>query len=117
MTRRPSRYPLALALLLLSALFAFWFRDDKHLLASMLVFSLPPLLMGIWVLIAGSTAAFWSGVLGLLWFCHGVMVAWSRRAEGPYAWAEIVLAIAIIIAASWPGLQARFAKRSAVPPA
>jgi uncharacterized membrane protein len=62
------------------------------------------------VLRGGAKAAFWSGVLGLFWFSHGVMVAWSRPAEGGYAWGEIVLALVVVMAASWPGLRARFGK-------
>jgi uncharacterized membrane protein len=53
-------------------------------------------------------------VLALLWFSHGVMVAWTRPPERGYALAEVALAVAIVLIASVPGLRARFAKR---PPA
>ena len=112
--RRPrSRIMLALALCALSALFTLWFHDDRHRFAALLVFALPPLLVLAAVLRGGTTASrggFWAGVLGLFWFSHGVMVAWSRPDDGGYAWAEIVLALGIIASANWPGLRARFGK-------
>ncbi|WP_027080674.1 DUF2069 domain-containing protein [Luteimonas mephitis] len=111
--RDTSRIVLAAALFALSLLFALWFHDDRHRLAAMLVFTLPPLLALAAVLRGGTTASkggFWAGVLGLFWFSHGVMVAWSRPADGAYAWAEIVLALVIIAAANWPGLRARFGR-------
>ena len=110
MTRTPSRLVLAGALFALSVLFSVWFHDDRHRIAALVVFTLPPLLALVAVLRGGAKAAFWSGVLGLFWFSHGVMVAWSRPAEGGYAWGEIVLALVVVIAASWPGLRARFGK-------
>jgi uncharacterized membrane protein len=111
--RETSRIVLAVALFALSLLFALWFHDDRHRLAAMLVFTLPPLLVLAAVLRGGNAASkgrFWAGVLGLFWFSHGVMVAWSRPAEGGCAWAEIVLALLVIGSANWPGLRARFGK-------
>jgi uncharacterized membrane protein len=111
MTRTPSRLILAAALFALSVLFAIWFHDDRHRAAALVVFTLPPLLALLAVLRGGGTPAFWSGVFGLFWFSHGVMVAWSRPPERGYAWGEIVLALIVVVSASWPGLQARFGKR------
>ena len=111
MTRRPSRIVLGIALFALSLLFSLWFHDDRHRIAALLVFTLPPLLLLVGVLRGSGKAAFWAGVLGLFWFSHGVMVAWSRAPERAYAGLEIVLAIVIILASSWPGLHARFARR------
>ena len=110
MTRTPSHIVLAAALFALSVLFSVWFHDDPHRVAALLVFTLPPLLALVAVLRGGAKAAFWSGVLGLFWFSHGVMSAWSRPAEAAYAWGEIVLALVVVVAASWPGLRARFGK-------
>jgi len=110
MTRTPSRIVLAAALFALSVLFSAWFHDDRHRIAALVVFTLPPLLILVAVLRGGAKAAFWSGVLGLLWFSHGVMVAWSRPSEGGYAWGEIALALVVVVAASWPGLKARFGR-------
>ena len=116
MTRAPSRIVLAAALFALAALFSLWFHDDRHRIAALLVFTLPPLLAMVAVVRDGATAAFWSGVLGLFWFSHGVMVAWSRPADGVYAWGEILLAIAVVVSSSWPGLRARFGGRQAKAP-
>lgn len=104
------RLALAAALAALAALFAAWFRDDPQPLAALAVFALPPLLLLAGVLRGSRVAAFWSGVLGLGWFCHGVMLAYDRPAERGYALAEVVLALAIIFAASLPGLRARFGR-------
>jgi uncharacterized membrane protein len=104
-----SRLALGVALALLALAFGLWFRADKHLVASQLVFTLPPLLCLIGVLFKRRQAGFWAGVFGLFWFAHGVMVAYSRPAEALFAWLEIVLALVIVMCASWPGLSARFA--------
>lgn len=111
MKLRASRIVLALALGALVLLFAAWFRGDSRYPGALAVFALPPLLLLIGVLRGGTRAAFWSGVLGLFWFCHGVMLAWDRAAGRGYALAEIALALAIIVAASWPGLRARFGRK------
>ena len=111
--RSPSRIVLGAALLALAALYAAWFHDDRHRLAALLVFALPPLLALAGVLYGGTIAAkatFWAGVLGLFWFSHGVMIAWSHPEQAGWAWTEIVLSLVIIIAGSWPGLRARFGK-------
>jgi uncharacterized membrane protein len=110
MSLHPSRIVLLLALFALSVLFSLWFHDDLHRLAAMLLFALPPLLLLAAVLRSGARGAFWAGVLGLFWFSHGVMVAWGRPPERAYAWGEIVLALVIIVSASWPGLRARFGR-------
>lgn len=99
------------ALIGLTGLYLLWFGATPHPWVSLLVFALPPALLVAASLRGWRAAAFWAGVLGLLWFSHGVMVAWSRPAERLFAVAEIVLALVAIFAASWPGLQARFGRR------
>lgn len=106
-----SRRLLAALLLALAALFAAWFAGDARYLQALAVFALPPLLLAIGVLARRRTAPFWSGVLALGWFCHGVMLAWERAAERGFALVEVALALAIVGAASWPGLGARFGGR------
>jgi uncharacterized membrane protein len=106
-----SRRILIAALLLLSLLFALWFRNDQHLLASLLIFAAPPLLLAVALLSGMKRAAFWAGVLALFWFCHGVMAAWSRPNEAGWAWVEIALSLTVVLASAWPGLAAKFAKR------
>lgn len=102
---------LALLLVALAALYALWFAHDKHLLAAQLVFTLPPLLLAFGVWLRRGKAAFWAGVLALFWFSHGVMSAWSHRETAGWAWAELLLALAVIGVASTPGLRRRFGKR------
>ncbi len=101
------------ALMSLSVLFSVWMHDDRHRVAALLVFALPPLLLLAGVMRGSRKADFWSGVLGLLWFCHGVVVAYGRPDERGFGWAEIVLALAIIMASSWPGIAGRFRSRKA----
>lgn len=102
---------LALLLVALAALYALWFAHDKHWLATQLVFTLPPLLLAYGVWLRRGKAAFWAGVLALFWFSHGVMSAWSHRETAGWAWAELLLALAVIGVASTPGLRRRFGKR------
>lgn len=112
---RRSRVLLCVALLALSVLYSAWFHDDRHLVAALLVFTLPPLAALVAVVRGGATSAFWAGVVALLWFCHGVVVAWSRPAESGFGWGVIVLSLVIVLAASWPGLYGRFGRRKATP--
>lgn len=109
---RTPRPLLAIALLALSALFAWWFRDDRHPLATLVVFTLPPLLLAIGARLGSRLAVFWSGVLALAWFSHGVMSAWSHPQARLYAWLELGLALAVVFASSWSGLRARLGRRS-----
>ena len=115
MSVRTSRIVLGAVLAALGLLFAAWFRADADYLGALAVFSLPPLLLLAGVACGSRVAAFWAGVLGLFWFCHGVMLAWDRPAERGYALAEIALALAAIVTASWPGLRARFGRRGDAP--
>lgn len=112
MSLRGSRGLLAAALAALALLFVLWFRTAPQPLAAMALFAGPPLLLLAGVLSGRRIAVFWSGVFGLFWFSHGVMLAWDRADERGYALVEIVLALLVIVAASWPGLRARVAGRS-----
>ena len=108
-----ARHVLVSALLALAAVFIARFSPHPSPVAELLVFAFPPLALAMGVLRRMRTAPFWAGVLGLAWFSHGVMVAWSRPAERGFALAEIALALVIIFSASLPGLRARFAKKRA----
>ncbi|MFT3896820.1 MAG: DUF2069 domain-containing protein [Thermomonas sp.] len=99
------------ALVLLAMLYTLWFVRDAHPVASLLVFALPPVLFALAIAAGRRTAAFWSGVFALGWFSHAVMVAWTRPPERPLAFAAIALSVAVVLAASLPGLRARFAKK------
>ena len=110
MTR--ARVLLCVALLALVALYAAWFGRDAQWVA-VAVFALPPLWLAIALLRgAGARTGFWAGVLALLWFSHGIMVAWTRAPERMYALGEVALALAIVLAASLTGLRARFSKNN-----
>ena len=96
------------ALLLLAAVFGWGFRHNTGV---MLFAAMPPLLLAIALGLRIRAATFWSGVFALGWFCHGVMLAWSRADGRAYALGEVLLALGIVAATSWPALQARFGGR------
>lgn len=111
----PARRLLRIALLALALLYGAWFGGawppGGPRWVALAVFALPPLLLALALPRFGARAGFWAGVLALLWFSHGVMVAWTRPPERWAALAEVALAVAVVFAASIPGLRARFAKR------
>lgn len=108
-----ARKLLVVALLTLVVLYALWFGGMRDWFA-LAVFALPAAWLAMAAARSERRAGFWSGVLALLWFSHGVMVAWTRPPERGFALAEVALAVAIVLIASVRGLRARFAKR---PPA
>jgi uncharacterized membrane protein len=110
---RRDRIALALALAALSALFFVWFRHEAQLIAAYAFFALPPLLLAVFAALGSRHARFWAGVLALLWFSQGVMIAWSEPAQRGYGLAETVLAIGIVFASSAGGLRERARKRKA----
>lgn len=101
---------LAAALIALALNDLIWFRADDDRIASWIVFALPPLFLAYRCLRGRGRARFWSGVLALCWFAHGVMVAWSRPAERHHALIAIALSLVVIFSANADGLRARFAK-------
>jgi uncharacterized membrane protein len=96
-------------LLALAALYVFWFNANPW--PAMAVFAGPPLLLAALCWNGANKPAFWAGLLALGWFSHGVMVAWSRPEERELAQIEIVLSLVVVLAASLPGLRARFTHR------
>lgn len=108
---RAERLVLVASLFTLAGLIAWWVHDSPHRTIALLLFALPPLLLGVGALAGSATARFWAGVFALGWFSHGVMVAWADAAQRPLALAETVLAVVIIFASSAPGLRARFSKK------
>ncbi|MBW8823770.1 MAG: DUF2069 domain-containing protein [Xanthomonadales bacterium] len=108
----PPRRILFIALVLLALLDLAWFWHEP---LARVVFTLPVALCALGVWLRRHTAGFWSGVLALLWFSHGVMAAWTRPPERLQAFAEIALALVVILAASIPGMRARFAQRKSGP--
>ena len=109
--RTRSGIVLVVALLALAALFVAWFAPRPDPWVALAVFAAPPALLALAHWRGHRSAAFWSGVLALAWFSHGVMVAWTRAPERSHALVEIALALVVVVASSWPGLRARFARR------
>jgi len=103
-----ARRVLCAALFALALVFAAWFWREP---VTLLVFAVPAAVLLASALRGGGRAGFWAGVLALAWFSHGVMVAWTRAPERGFALLEVALAVVIVLAASVPGLRARFAKR------
>ena len=103
-----SRRVLCAALVALTLLFVAWFWHEP---VAVLVFALPAAALAVAALSGAARAGFWAGVVALAWFSHGVMVAWTRAPERGFALVEVVLAVLIVLAASVPGLRARFSRR------
>lgn len=102
---------LVAALLALAALYATWFSPAPDPWVALAVFAAPPAILALAHWRGRRSAAFWAGVLALAWFSHGVMVAWTRPPDRGLALAETGLALVVVVASSWPGLRARFARR------
>ena len=102
---------LVATLLALAALFAAWFAPTPDPWVALAVFAVPPAILALAHWRGRRSAAFWAGVLALAWFSHGVMVAWTRPPERGLALAETGLALVVVVASSWRGLRARFARR------
>jgi uncharacterized membrane protein len=107
-TGDPSRRLLIAALIALTGLYLLWFGATPSPWTALLVFALPPAALAMAGLRGWRQAGFWAGVLALGWFSHGIMVAWTRAPERLFAIAEIVLALVIVFAASYPGMRSRF---------
>ena len=104
-----ARQAVRAALFLLVALYAAWFGVLGEW-AALAIFGLPALVLALWLPRAPVLAGFWAGLLALGWFSHGIMVAWSRPPERWPALAEVALALVVVIAASLPGMRARFSR-------
>ncbi len=102
-----ARRVLCTALAALTLLFLAWFWREP---VTLLVFALPAAALLVAAIRGMARAGFWAGVLALAWFSHGIMVAWTRAPERMFALVEVALAVAIVFAASVPGLRARFGK-------
>lgn len=97
---------LAACLLALAALHAAWFAREGSPIG-VAVFALPPLLLAALLRWRAAPARFWSGVLALAWFSHGVMLAWSEPAQRGFALAQTVLAVLVVLSANADALRAK----------
>ena len=102
-----ARRYLAIGLFALAALFVAWSLRGAHLLAGLVVFALPPALLGLSALRGWHRAGFTAAMLALLWFSHGVMLLWSEPTLRLFALGETALALIVIHAACLPGMRAR----------
>ena len=75
-----------------------------------LLFSLPILPSIVLWLARHRQAAFWGAFVALGYFSHGVMEAWANPAARWLGVLEALLSAALVVAASWGGMRARFAK-------
>lgn len=73
-------------------------------------FTLPILPALVLTLMRHRRAGYWGGLAALLYFSHGVMVAWSSPGELWLGLAQTALSAVLVVAASWDGMQARFNK-------
>lgn len=74
-----------------------------------------PLLPALWLMLRRHPRApFWGALGALLLFCHGVSEAWSEPRVRALALLESLLAVAVIVAASWDGMRARLGKSRGV---
>ena len=105
-----ARRVLIVALIALAGLYLLWFGATPNPWVALTVFAFPPAALAMAALRSWRQAGFWAGVLALAWFSHGIMVAWTRAPERLFATAEIVLALVIVFAASYPGMRARLSK-------
>jgi uncharacterized membrane protein len=106
---------LSVALLVLQPIWYLWLSPPAVFspLAATVLMALPILPAIALALLGRPSAGFWAGVAALFYFSHGVMEAWSHPPAAVPAWAETLLATALVFAASWRGLQARRAARRA----
>ncbi len=107
--------PWILALALLQPVWHLWVAPSTWLppvfvLGLMSLPILPAVLLGVF---GHPSAGFWGGVAALLYFSHGVMELWSNPDVTALAWAETLISVGLVVAASWRGLQARAAARRA----
>ena len=76
--------------------------------------SLPLLPPAIAFLRRRPRAPLWAGIVALLYFCLGIIQL--RLNPDAWAWTVVVLSLATVLAAGWPGIAAKLAKRRPAPP-
>ena len=108
----------AVALLLLQPMWHAWLAPPAVLAPAWatLLGALPILPAVVLFALRHRRAAYWAAVASLLYFCHGIMEAWSDRSVWPLGLAESALATWVIVAYGWDGLRARRARKAAAAP-
>lgn len=113
--RAATRANAALALALLALLVAWhgWAKWPGASAGLLVVLGLPlAAVLGLHVAQRPS-ARFWTGVVALVTFSHGVTEAWTLAGARAPALAEAALSALAVASASWDGLRARFGRRRA----
>ncbi|GAB2491623.1 DUF2069 domain-containing protein [Arenimonas alkanexedens] len=83
---------------------------------AMVVFFCVPLFPALVLALLGHRrAGFWGALAALLYFSHGVMVAWTTPETRMLGLIEALLSTVLVVSASWDGLRARMAKRRSPP--
>ena len=81
-----------------------------------LALTIPPWLLPLAALGRGiRRALFWAGVVALVFFCHGIVAAWTTPAARVPAMLESVLCALLIGASGWCGVRDRRRRRQDEP--
>lgn len=67
-------------------------------IAVALVIALVPLAIPLWYWRKPDRALLLAGMIALFYFCHGVAEAWAAPRERVFAWVELLLAVALVLA-------------------
>ena len=78
------------------------------------ILSVPMLPPAVAFLLRRPRAPLWAGIAALFYFCHGITELRVWNAYWPAL--EVMLAVAVVVAAGWPGIAAKLAKRRTAPP-
>ncbi len=78
------------------------------------IYCLPLLPCLILLALRRRTALLVGAIASLLYFSHGVMFAFGEPALRVPALTEVALSLIVVVAASWNGLRARFAHKTAL---
>lgn len=99
---------LVAALLALAGVYVGWYVGRAHAPIAWALFALPALVLAFAAWRGAARAGFWAALFALVWFAHAVMEAWATPADRGWALAAVALSLAVVLAASLPGLRARF---------
>lgn len=107
------RVAVAALVALLALQFAWHVPDARAGWLGAAVYSLPLLWVALLVAARRHAAFFWTGVIALPYFCHGIAEGFAVPADRRVAVAEAALAGILALAVSWDGMRARRAQRRA----
>ena len=109
----PLRFTLArvtaILLLLIAVLYWYGMRPD---MGAVSVFAIPALVMSVLVFLRWRVANLLAGMFALLWFSHGVMIAFVDAQHRWWALGIVLLSVLVVFCVSWVGLKVRKLKRT-----